>query len=92
MWDTFNFEVGIIREYKNIRVENSYELLIPGLRKRIVPIIECSAPMRVSCNGKNYELKAGRNKVFDIWLGEGENILIFTGNGNVSVEYRGGSL
>ncbi len=92
VWDTFNFEVGIIREYKNIRVENSYELLIPGLRKRIVPIIECSAPMRVSCNGKNYELKAGRNKVFDIWLGEGENVLIFTGTGNVSVEYRGGSL
>ncbi|EOS68065.1 hypothetical protein C818_04232 [Lachnospiraceae bacterium MD308] len=92
IWDTFNFEVGVIRAYKNIRVENSYELLIPGLRKRIVPIIECSVSMRVSYNGKTYELRAGKNKVFDIWLGEGENILIFTGTGNVSVEYRGGSL
>lgn len=92
VWDTFNLETGIIREYKDMQVEGSHRLLIPGLRKRIVPVILCSGPMRVLHAGKTYELKAGKNKVFDIWLGEGENVLVFTGTGKVSVEYRGGSL
>ncbi len=92
IWDSFNFEMGVIREYKDLKIEGSYELLIPGLRKRVVPIIECSKSMQVLNQGKTYNLKAGKNKVFDIWLGEGLNILKFTGTGTVSVEYRGGSL
>lgn len=92
IWDDFNFEMGIIREYRNIKVNGSYRLLIPGLRKRIVPVIECSRSMKVSSMGKTYDLCIGKNKVFDIWLGEGMNILEFIGTGTISVEYRGGSL
>ena len=92
IWDTFNFETGIIREYKDIQVDGSYELMIPGLRKRIVPTIECSAPMQVTYNNRTYSLLDGKNKVFDIWIGEGENFLTFIGTGTVSVDYRGGSL
>ncbi len=92
IWDTFNFETGIIREYKDIQVDGSYELMIPGLRKRIVPTIECSAPMQVTYNNRTYSLLEGKNKVFDIWIGEGENFLTFIGTGTVSVDYRGGSL
>lgn len=92
VWDTFNFETGIIREYKDIKVEGTYNLLIPGLRKRIVPVIECSGIMQVSSQGQVHDLQPGKNKVFDIWLGEGENMLIFMGTGAVSVDYRGGSL
>lgn len=92
IWDTFNFETGIIREYKDLRINGSYELNIFGLRKKIVPVIECSNPMQVTYNGSTYELPEGKNKVFDIWIGEGENILTFTGTGTVSVDYRGGSL
>lgn len=92
VWDTFNFEMGIIREYRDIKVEGLYKLLIPGLRKRIVPIIECTESMQVYSQGNVYPLKKGRNKIFDIWLGAGENVLIFVGTGTVSVEYRGGSL
>lgn len=92
VWDTFNFETGIIREYKDIEVEGLYELNIPGLRKRIVPVIECSEPMHVSYQGVTYSLPRGKSKVFGIWIGAGDNILTFTGTGRVSVDYRGGSL
>lgn len=92
VWDTFNFETGIVREYKDLVVDGRYELLIPGLRKRIVPVIECSGEMKVSNGKKEFALQPGKNKIFDIWLDEGENILVFTGTGIVSVEYRGGSL
>lgn len=92
IWDTFNFETGLIREYKDIPVNGTYDLNIYGLRKKIVPVIECSVAMQVTYKGITYSLPAGKSKVFDIWLGAGENILTFTGNGTVSVDYRGGSL
>lgn len=91
-WDDFNFETGIIREYKDLQVDGSYQLYIPGRRKKIVPVIECSAAMQVTHNGKKHSLPDGKSKVFDIWLGEGDNYLTFTGAGTVSVDYRGGSL
>lgn len=92
VWDTFNFETGIIREYKDIEIDGVYDLFIPGLRKRIVPVIECSALMQVSYQGVSYNLPEGKSKVFGIWLREGDNILTFAGQGKVSVDYRGGSL
>lgn len=75
-----------------MKIDGSYQLYIPGRRKKIVPVIVCSAAMQVTYNGKTYSLSAGKSKVFDIWLGEGDNYLTFTGNGTVSVDYRGGSL
>ena len=92
VWDSFNFEMGVIREYKDIKVEGVYRLIIPGLRKRIVPLMECTEPMQVYSRGEVYTLQKGKNKIFDIWLDNGENVLIFVGTGTVSVEYRGGSL
>ena len=92
LWDDFNFETDIIREYGSIKVSGKYELCIPGRRKRIIPTIECDSIMEVTYNGISYTLQKGKSKVFDIWLTEGDNILIFKGNGLISVDYRGGSL
>ena len=53
---------------------------------------ECNTAMKVSFNDTEYSLLAGRNKVFNIWLTEGDNILTFKGTGVISIDYRGGSL
>lgn len=92
VWDDFDFETGIIREYKDIKVYGEYQLCIPGRRKRIIPVIKCDSTMEVIYNGASYTLQKGKSKIFDIWLTENENILTFKGNGVVSVDYRGGSL
>lgn len=91
-WDPFNFNNGIIREYGNITVYGSYTLVIPGRRKAVVPTITVSAPMTVTYQGTVYNLSAGDNILYQIALGAGENTLIFTGTGTVSVDYQGGSL
>jgi hypothetical protein len=91
-WDDFNFETGIVRDYKNLEVNGTLELCIPGRRKSIVPVIECSSQMQVLYEGLNVTLASGKSKVFGIYLHEGDNHLTFTGNGTVSVDYRGGSL
>lgn len=92
LWDSFSFENGIIREYKDLAVDGTLELTIYGRRKHIVPIFTCSAEMKVTLGNGVYTLPKGASKVFDIKIVEGENTLTFTGNGTVSIDYRGGSL
>ena len=92
VWDTFCFEDGIIRNYKDLEVNGTMTLLIPGRRKKVVPVFDCSAAMSLGYGGQTYYLPAGRSKLLDLQLGEGEHFLTFQGNGRVSVDYRGASL
>ena len=92
LWDDFSFEDGIIREYKDLAVSGSLELHIPGRSMPVIPGFNCSVAMSVTHNGKTYILPAGKSKAPDLLLMEVDNVLTFSGNGTVSVEYRGGSL
>lgn len=92
VWNTFCFEGGIIRDYKNLKVDGTRILMIPGRREKVVPVFDCSVSMELAFEGHTYSLPAGRSKILDIRLGTGEHYLEFTGNGVVSVEYRGGRL
>ena len=95
-WDTFDFESGIIREYKDLRVDGELALTIAGRRKRIVPafIVESDdgSGLKVKFNGSEYDLPDGTSRVLNIVIGEGEYTLDFIGSGTVSVDYRGGRL
>ena len=92
VWDVFSFPGGIIRNYKDLEVNGSMTLLIPGRRKKVVPVMDCSVAMTLEYGGRTYHLPAGRSKLLDLQLGEGEHFLTFRGNGKVSVDYRGASL
>ena len=96
LWDTFRFEDGVIREYKDIEIDGKYSLEIPGARMKVVPTITVAstdgAGMTVSSNGRSYELVDGVNIVPYIDIDKSGVILDFTGNGIVSIEYRGGRL
>lgn len=91
-WDTFSFVDGIIREYADIVINGSGSLTVIGRDKPVVPLIIASTAMTVEFAGETYELEPGNNKIYDIVMEKGENMLIFTGNGTVSVDYRGGIL
>ncbi len=92
IWDIFCFEDGIIRNYKDLPVDGQRTLMIPGRRMKVVPVFECSSVMQLVYGGTEYMLPAGRSKVLDVRLGEGEHYLTFIGSGIVNVEYRGGRL
>lgn len=89
-WDTFSFEDGIIRDYYNITVPGT--ITIAGRRKRVCPKFICSGAMTVTYLGNAYNLASGENIITDIFIGEGEHVLTFSGSGTVSVDYKGGSL
>lgn len=92
LWNPFSFEDGIINETKDLEVNGTREVVIYGRRKRVVPVITCENEMQVIFEGKTYNLSSETQKVLDIQITEGENILKFVGTGTVSIEYRGGSL
>ncbi len=92
LWDPFNFENGIINETSNVVVAGSKEIAIYGRRKKVIPKISCDNPIQVVFNSEAYNLSSGTQKVLNIEICEGKNVLKFIGNGTVSIEYRGGSL
>jgi predicted phage tail component-like protein len=92
LWDSFSFEKGVIRDYKELEVNGSLSLNVPGTQRWVIPEITVAAAMTVSYGGKDYELKQGTNKIYDIVIKEGENVLMFTGTGTVTISYRGGIL
>lgn len=92
LWDTLDFENGIIREYKELAVNGSLIVTIPGTRKEIIPTIIASAAMQVEWKGTRYDVPAGESKLYAISLVEGDNVLTFYGTGTVSIDYRGGIL
>lgn len=89
-WDSFSFEDGIIRDYFDIAVPGSITII--GRRKRACPKIITTNVMTVTYLGNSYNLSLGENIIPDIFLGEGEHVLTFTGTGTVDIDYRGASL
>jgi hypothetical protein len=92
-WNTFNFETGVIRYYKNIPVSGTLEITVIGTAVATVPTIIASASgFSLLFGGVTYTLLEGVNIIKDIILESGENVMTFTGHGTVTIEYRGGSL
>ena len=95
-WDSFNFETGIIRDYKEIRVDESLTFTIEGRRKSVVPSFTVASDdgsgLQVRFNGTTYDLPDGTSRVLNVVIKNGTNTLYFTGNGTVSIDYRGGRL
>ena len=93
LWDTFNFETDTIRYYKNLSVHDSLYIIVIGDAMPICPVIEASiSGMTVTVEGITYELKKGINMIDDIVISDGENLFVFTGNGVITIRYRGGLL
>lgn len=94
-WDSFDFEDGIIRDYRNIDVFGTLEFQIECRRKSVVPSFLVSADvsgLSVIFDGVSYPLPNGTSRVININLKEGVNTLTFVGTGLVSIDYRGGRL
>lgn len=92
LWDPFNFKKGFIRNYGNMEVSGTKTLTIPGTERWVIPVFTTTGSVRVEYEGKSYDLKQGKSKIYSIVIKQGNNVLKFSGNGKVSVEYRGGIL
>lgn len=92
LWDPFSFEDGIIRSYHDIEVSGTTSVSVIGSEMPVVPKFICNAEMDLLFHGTVFHLAVGETMDYDIILSDGENQLMFTGNGTVTIEYRGGIL
>ena len=92
LWDPFDFEDGIINEFIDVPINGTETITLLAKRQVTYPTIAVDSPMTVEFDGIQYNLLVGENKMYDILLPEGANQLIFTGNGTITIRYRGGSL
>ena len=93
LWDPFNFETGIIREYGTLTVDGERTLTIIGSRKPSVPkFIVTGGAMTMTVGGEEYDLPIGTTLIPKIVLFDQEYEFTFTGTGVVAIDFRGGSL
>ena len=94
IWDTFNFETDIVPNYKDIPVNGTKTVTVIGTGSLAVcpVIVTTAAGMTVQFKGITYSLERGLNVIDQIEIATGENLLTFSGTGEVSIEFSGGSL
>lgn len=98
VWDTFDFDNGIDRDYSNITLTSGVnEVKIIGSEFNTQLVVKCSAACSVSYTAGTdtitQSLKAGKNTIYDFDIAEGENSLYFSGNGvTIDIIFRGCSL
>ena len=92
LWDTFDFENGVIRELADIEIaEDGTEIVITAGDYPVSPtfIVTESAGLTVSYGGYTYSLPVGETKIPRIKVGDEEVTLVFNGQGKLSISYRG---
>lgn len=93
IWDTFNFETGIIKYYKDLPVNGTLNIVVITDTMPVSPTLVTSVSgMSVIFGGETYELSKGINNISDIVLSPGENLMSFSGYGTVTIEFTGGRL
>lgn len=93
IWDTFNFETGIIRYYKDLPVNGSLSITVVVDMMPVSPMITTSTTgMTVTFVGEVHSLSKGINHIPALVLPQGQNVLTFTGVGAVTIGLTGGRL
>lgn len=98
IWDSFDFEQGVIREYKDLVVMGSLSLEVVGSFVDMTPIFYChhihSSTVRFYSKAFNqyFDLREGKNLFPEFMIKEKGDTLTFYGNCNISIDVKGGRL
>lgn len=96
LWDPFNFETDYITYIGSITIVGSTNVTIPHGNMLVMPEIVATnviGTLTVDFNGITYTLASGTNKIPSIMVGgESDVTLTFSGNAEVQIVYRSGSL
>lgn len=93
LWDPFDFENGIAREYYRMNVRNSKTFTLIGSELIVCPTFTLEKGyLSVTVDGEVYPLSLGDNIFLNILVGEEEKQVTFVGNGIVTITYRIGGV
>lgn len=92
LWDTFNFETGVIREIEEVEItaeNNKVTIIGAGIDTPPVFMVSQADNLKLTYGGRTYTLKVGRNRFPAVRVGKEDVTLTFSGTGKFEVEYRG---
>lgn len=102
LWDPFNFETGVIREYDNITVNGTKAVTViaysvPESPKFRVSFRSGQTSMRMVYSGTTYYLNNGLNSIPQISISSPDiytdtHLFTFYGYGTVTIDLKGGML
>jgi len=93
LWNPFDFDNGIAREYYQIRIRNSKTITLIGSEIIVCPVFTLdSGYLSLTTGGNTYQLQAGDNIFLNVLLTENNLDVTFTGNGVVTITYRIGGV
>ena len=94
LWNPFDFENGIAREYYKINIRNTKTVPLIGSDLIVCPKFTLeSGNMSAYINGKTYQLNTGNNVFLDVLIGKDSILNVtFIGNGVVTISYRIGGI
>lgn len=95
-WDPFNFEDGVVMEYNGVTVTGGTTLTIPGSDEIVIPIITVESSdgngMDILYDGVTVHLYDGTAKNPLLFVRSKTKTMTISGNGSITILYRGGSL
>lgn len=93
LWDTLDFEEGEVIEEEDILIYGSQSVTMLSSPQPYVPVfnVASASDLKVSYSGISYDLKVGRNRFPKIICTGGE-VLQFSGNGRLIIDYQRGIL
>lgn len=97
LWDTFNFETGVINYHDAYTVDGMLSVTIPAGTMATNPTFVVSNlagdNIAMDYNNVTYFLTSGSNNFPEVMVnGDDDVTLTFAGSGKVEIVYRGGSL
>lgn len=88
VWDTFDFDTDYTAYNNTYTINGTTQVIVGNGGRPVTPIITVTTPMTLKINNITYNLVKGDNTVYGLKLQNGENTLIFTGQGNATINFR----
>lgn len=90
--DAKPYKYDVAPKYQDLAVDGRLAVTVRGRDKEAVPVITSDAAMALWWQGSQYGLAPGDNKLYDLTIKKGDNVLTFIGRGVITIDYRGGTL
>ena len=91
LWDTLNFENGIIGETV-YTVDGTLNVTVQNGKEPVSPALTFSAATTMTFKGSTYAFGSGTFSRPEIILDAGDNVMTFKGTGTVRISFREGRL
>lgn len=91
LWDPFDFDTDVAREYKDLEIDGTYELEIFTADMPESPEFIATGSITAEIYGNTYSLPEGHSTISGLTIAR-DTTIIFSGKGTVSVDYKGGHL